>query len=92
VLAADCGEAALALLAAEAEPPSVLVSDVSMPGMDGPALVRAVRATTPTLPVILVSGYAESEAIADLPGAPVQFLAKPFSIRDLAGRLDALVA
>jgi two-component system cell cycle sensor histidine kinase/response regulator CckA len=92
VLAAESGEAALALLAAEAEPPAALVSDVSMPGMDGPTLVRAVRATMPALPVILVSGYAESEAIADLPGAPVQFLPKPFSIKDLAGRLDTLVA
>jgi two-component system cell cycle sensor histidine kinase/response regulator CckA len=92
VLAAESGEAALALLAAEPECPAALVSDVSMPGMDGPALVRAVRATAPSLPVILVSGYAETEAIADLPGAPVQFLAKPFSIRDLLGRLDALVA
>jgi two-component system cell cycle sensor histidine kinase/response regulator CckA len=91
VLAAESGEAALALLAGEREPPTALVSDVSMPGMDGPALVRAVRATLPSLPVILVSGYAETEAIADLPGAPVQFLAKPFSIKDLVGRLDALV-
>ena len=92
VLAAESGEAALALLAAQPEHPAALVSDVSMPGMDGPQLVRAVRALAPSLPVILVSGYAETEAIADLPGAPVQFLAKPFSIRDLLGRLDALVA
>jgi two-component system cell cycle sensor histidine kinase/response regulator CckA len=92
VLAAESGEAALALLAAQPEHPAALVSDVSMPGMDGPQLVRAVRALVPSLPVILVSGYAETEAIADLPGAPVQFLAKPFSIRDLLGRLDALVA
>ena len=91
VLPAESGEAALAILAAEAEPPTVLVSDVSMPGMDGPQLVRAVRARLPTLPVILVSGYAEGEALADIPGAPVQFLAKPFSLKDLVGRLDALV-
>ena len=91
VLPAESAEAALAILAAEAEPPTVLVSDVSMPGMDGPQLVRAVRARLPTLPVILVSGYAEGEALADIPGAPVQFLAKPFSLKDLSGRLDALV-
>ena len=90
VLAADCGDAALAILAEQREPPTVLVSDVSMPGMDGPTLVRTVRASTPELPVILVSGYAESEALADLPGAPVQFLPKPFAIKDLAARLDTL--
>jgi two-component system cell cycle sensor histidine kinase/response regulator CckA len=92
VVTAGSGEAALALLGTEPEPPLVMVSDVSMPGMDGPALVRAVRSLLPDLPVILVSGYAESEAIADLPGPAVQFLAKPFSIKDLAGRIDALTA
>jgi two-component system cell cycle sensor histidine kinase/response regulator CckA len=90
VLTAECGESALAVLAAQPEPPAVLVSDVSMPGMDGPALVRAVRAMLPDLPVILVSGYADTDPLTDLPGAPVQFLPKPFSIKDLAARLDAL--
>lgn len=90
VLAADNGETALALLADQAEPPAALVSDVSMPGMDGPTLVRAVRRTLPELPVILVSGYAETEALQDLPGAPVQFLPKPFAIKDLVARLDSL--
>ncbi len=92
VLAADSGEAALAVLAAAEAPPAVMVSDVSMPGMDGPQLVRAVRAILPTLPVILVSGYAETEALADLPGSAVQFLAKPFSMKDLAARIQALAA
>jgi two-component system cell cycle sensor histidine kinase/response regulator CckA len=92
VLAADSGEAALAVLAAAEETPAVMVSDVSMPGMDGPQLVRAVRAMMPTLPVILVSGYAETEALSDLPGSPVQFLAKPFSMKDLAARIQALAA
>jgi two-component system cell cycle sensor histidine kinase/response regulator CckA len=90
VLTADNGEAALAVLAEQAEPPVALVSDVSMPGMDGPALVRAVRAMLPDLPVILVSGYADTDPLTDLPGAPVQFLPKPFSIKDLAARLEAL--
>jgi two-component system cell cycle sensor histidine kinase/response regulator CckA len=90
VLTADNGEAALAVLAGQAEPPAALVSDVSMPGMDGPALVRAVRAMLPALPVILVSGYADTDPLTDLPGAPVQFLPKPFSIKDLAARLEAL--
>jgi two-component system cell cycle sensor histidine kinase/response regulator CckA len=91
VLAAESGDAALALVGAESEPPAVLVSDVSMPGMDGPTLVRTLRARLPSLPIILVSGYAESEAIADLPGAPVHFLPKPFTLKDLVARIDALV-
>ena len=90
VLTAESGEAALAVLAAAEEAPAVMVSDVSMPGMDGPQLVRAVRAMMPSLPVILVSGYAETEALSDLPGSPVQFLAKPFSMKDLAARIQVM--
>ena len=56
----------------------VLVSDVMMPGMDGPELVTRARALRPGLPVVLMSGYAEPpqrEAAADQATA---FLAKPF--------------
>jgi two-component system cell cycle sensor histidine kinase/response regulator CckA len=53
--------------------------------MDGTALVRAVRALMgrPGLPVILVSGYAESPLRCGLEAADVVFLAKPYSLADL---------
>jgi len=64
----------------------LLVTDHLMPGMTGADLARAVRAARPELPVLLVSGYAESEGItADLPR-----LTKPFRKDELAASLAQL--
>jgi PAS domain S-box-containing protein len=61
----------------------LLVTDHLMPGMNGTDLARAVRGARPDVPVLLVSGYAESEGIApDLPR-----LVKPFRKDELAASL-----
>ncbi|WP_200305832.1 response regulator, partial [Paracraurococcus ruber] len=88
VLAADCAEAALALVEAGAAP-CLLVSDVAMPGMDGIDLARAVRARFPALPVLLLSGYAERALDADFAAQGYRFLAKPFAPADLAREVAA---
>jgi two-component system cell cycle sensor histidine kinase/response regulator CckA len=90
VLAADQADAALALVAAEAGEISAVISDVVMPGMDGPALVRALRKTLPGLPAILVSGYAEETLRRQLVGEGVVFLAKPYRLRELADLLEQI--
>ena len=90
VLAADQADAALALVAAEGGEVCAVISDVVMPGMDGPALVRALRETLPGLPAILVSGYAEETLRRQLVGEGVVFLAKPYGLRDLADLLDQI--
>ena len=85
VLSAECGEAALALLSEHgAASLCAIVSDVIMPGLDGPALVRAVRALRPGLPAILASGYAEEAIRSDLAGERISFLAKPYTLAALA--------
>lgn len=53
----------------------VLVSDVLMPQMDGVALARAVRAEFPRTPLILFSGYINTDQMR---GLNVEFLRKPF--------------
>jgi len=55
----------------------LLISDVLMPEMDGIALVRAVRAEFPRVPVILMSGYVNCEQLRDL---CVDFLPKPMRL------------
>ncbi len=91
VMSAESGEVALALLAddAAAAALSVVVSDVVMPGMDGPALVRAVRHVRPGLPAILASGYVEEAVREDLATEDIGFLPKPYSLKAL---LDAVAA
>ncbi|MEL6877356.1 MAG: response regulator, partial [Pseudomonadota bacterium] len=44
----------------------LIVSDVVMPGMDGPAMVRAIRQQRPDMPVLFMSGYAEEQLRKDI--------------------------
>ena len=92
VLSAASGEAALALLSERGDAKAIdaLVSDVVMPGMDGPALVVAVRALFPHVPVILASGYAEESVRGSLATGDVAFIPKPYSLKILVTTLEAL--
>jgi PAS domain S-box-containing protein len=85
VVEAGSGEEALRLID-EGLRANLLVTDHLMPGMTGADLARLVRERRPNLPVLVVSGYAEAEAIApDLPR-----LAKPFRQGELAARLEEI--
>ena len=83
VLTAEHGEAALELIA-RCDKPDLLISDVVMPLMDGPTMVRHVRARYPDLPILFMSGYAEEQLRKSIDLDNVAFLAKPFSVQDLA--------
>jgi two-component system cell cycle sensor histidine kinase/response regulator CckA len=62
----------------------LVVSDVVMPEMDGPSLLRELRARKPEIRVIFVSGYAEEAFRKNLPeGQQFDFLPKPFSLKQL---------
>lgn len=76
-----------ALLLARMLLPDVILSDVVMPGLDGFALRRALRAdpTTAAIPLLLVSGLAQHAA----PGSGV--LSKPFNAAQLRASLDHLL-
>ena len=83
VLTAENGEAALEVL--ETAPrPDLLISDVVMPSMDGPTMVRKVRERYPDLPVLFMSGYAEEQLRKSIDIPNVNFLPKPFSVSQLA--------
>jgi two-component system cell cycle sensor histidine kinase/response regulator CckA len=63
----------------------IVVSDVVMPEMDGPTLLRELRKTHPDIKFIFVSGYAEDAFARNLPAdAKFGFLPKPFSLKQLA--------
>lgn len=95
VLAAASADAALTLLAKlepGAPPLAAVISDVVMPGMDGPTLVRILRGSQPNLPAILVSGYADESLRGDLDSASLSFLAKPYALKELADSLERIVS
>jgi two-component system cell cycle sensor histidine kinase/response regulator CckA len=93
VIGAACAQDALDLVAGEGSADlACVVSDVVMPGMDGPTLVRTLRTTRPHLPAILVSGYADAPLRAQLASEQVCFLSKPFDMADLANAVAALSA
>ena len=83
VLTAEHGEAALELLANHPRP-DLLISDVVMPIMDGPTMVRHARARYPDLPVLFMSGYAEEQLRKSIDLDNIAFLPKPFSVQQLA--------
>ena len=83
VFTAENGEVALELLE-NAEKPDLLISDVVMPIMDGPTMVRQVRKRWPDLPILFMSGYAEEQLRKSIDLDNVAFLPKPFSVQQLA--------
>jgi two-component system, cell cycle sensor histidine kinase and response regulator CckA len=90
VLEADSGEAALALLADPTLRPDLFVTDVIMPGLDGPGWVAQVRDRYPTTPVVFMSGYAEDgRSAAQARVENSAFLAKPFSLGDFTTIVSA---
>lgn len=83
VLTAEQGAEALDVLERE-QGVDLMISDVMMPEMDGPTLVRKARETYPDLPILFISGYAEEQLRRSIDIDNVAFLAKPFSVQALA--------
>lgn len=91
VVAHRSAEAALAQAAGTwpAGRPDAVITDASLPGLDGPALLLALEARWPGLPGVLVSGYADG-VLPDRPGRTA-FLAKPFTLDDLLRAVDSVI-
>ena len=83
VVTANNGEEALEVID-RGEEIALLISDVVMPGMDGPAMVAEARKSRPELPILFMSGYAEEQLRKSIDLDKVAFLPKPFSVQELA--------
>jgi len=85
VLEAGNGIEAIEMLEKSDGEVDLVVSDVVMPEMDGPTLLRELRRRNPNLKIIFVSGYAEDAFQRHLPadGEQFTFLAKPFTLKQL---------
>jgi PAS domain S-box-containing protein len=84
VLAATEGAEALALLAQHHSEVKAVLTDMMMPGVDGPTLVHALRHNDPRLPILGMSGLGEQAGAKGLEGLdPPELLAKPFTVEAL---------
>jgi CheY-like chemotaxis protein len=87
-LSAPDGEIACELCRSRRGEISVVITDLMMPGMDGVATIRALRAVDPQLEFIAMSGGASAQEVAELDGLGIKaFLQKPFSVEDMVRAL-----
>ena len=93
VLEAASGDEAAELVADPATRIDLLLTDVMMPEMGGPDLVRVLRADRPQLRVICMSGHAEDAFRREIGDArDIHFVAKPFSLAQLAVKVKEVLA
>ena len=65
----------------------LVVSDVVMPVMDGPAMAREIRELVPTMPVLFMSGYAEEQLRREIDFENMHFIPKPFSVQQITDKV-----
>jgi two-component system cell cycle sensor histidine kinase/response regulator CckA len=65
----------------------LVVSDVVMPSMDGPAMAREIRQMAPGMPVLFMSGYAEEQLRREIDIEGMHFIPKPFSVQQIATKV-----
>src|SRR5918992_519408 len=93
VLQASDGADALRVLAEHNGPLHALVTDVVMPGVGGPELVRRLREVRPDLPTLFISGYTEEGVRTQGALHPdAAYLEKPFSPEDLVRKVREVLA
>jgi signal transduction histidine kinase len=88
-------DGAAALARARRSPPDLILADIMMPGLDGFALLQALRAdpSTRSIPVIFLSARAGEESrIEGLSAGADDYLVKPFSARELLARVSTHLA
>ena len=93
VVEACDGEEALEILENEPESFDLLISDVVMPGLDGPGLLKEARHLLGSARIVFISGYAKEEFSDTLSDdLEISFLPKPFDIQQLAERVKQELA
>ena len=91
-LIASDGTAALEVLRERGDSISVVLLDLTMPGMSGGETLRRIRQTHRKLPVILSSGYSKEQALSQVdPQDVATFLAEPYRPNDLLDRVSKLL-
>ena len=89
VAQAENAEVALKLL--ESDTYDLVVSDVSMPGLTGMALLERIKTTTPETAVLMITAYTTAEqAVEAMKLGAYDYIAKPFSPKELMDSVDRI--
>jgi len=92
VYEAEGGEEALEVLEDLDYQVDLIISDVVMPEMDGPTMLKAIRDKMPNLKIIFVSGYAEESVRRDIEDdQSVDFLPKPYSLDQINSKVKEVL-
>ncbi len=91
IITAEDGESALKIYEAEGVLDiDLLITDVVMPGMDGPTLAQHIREHSPKMKIIFMSGYTEDK-LKDHMGENTYFLPKPFTLKVLSAKVKEVL-
>lgn len=92
VFEADGGEEAIEVLEELEYEVDLIISDVVMPEMDGPTMLKVIRDKMPNLKIIFVSGYAEESVRRDIgEDQSVDFLPKPYSLDQINSKVKEVL-
>jgi two-component system cell cycle sensor histidine kinase/response regulator CckA len=90
VLSAEDASAALKLYETSMQPIDLVMTDMILPGCTGQQLSEDLLQRSPSLKVLLTSGYSSAEYAASAPQPRAHFLAKPYSRRGLIAKIEEI--
>ncbi len=89
---AEDGQRAIQILQQHRDKIDLIVLDMIMPIMDGPATFRVARDIRPDIPIILCSGYSKDDSATELlKNDNVGFVQKPFSVGEISSRMSQIL-
>jgi two-component system, cell cycle sensor histidine kinase and response regulator CckA len=92
VTAARDGEEGLGLVVNGKGQFDLVLSDVVMPAMDGPAMAKAIRRVMPDIPILFMSGYAEEQLRNQIDIENMHFISKPFSVQQIGAKVAEVLS
>ncbi len=92
VVIATGGQEGLDYLANASDIPDIVITDLTMPEMNGVEFARILAAVRPELPVIIDTGFAASGELTNLPSNITAIVQKPFQYTVLAAKIDKILA
>lgn len=92
VLQADSAEDATEIINKNTNKLDLIITDIMMPGTEGPELIKQVKDKISNVKIIFISGYTtEKLSIPGIPSNKIEFLAKPFTLKDLVIKVRSVL-